>query len=207
VRTATTSDAAIKAVYEAPVHRILTEVELQPVDGFELKRKLDADAKTKGIPLIYFTARTAAADVDKGFGLGALDYVVKPSPVDIVVGKINRLLEQAQASSSTGGVAGSLREMSLPDLVQILAHGRKTGQLKLVMENKRGEIHFVNGDIYNAFFDNMRGDEAFFAMLKFRDGTFRLAPDFKAGDRVITMTAEMLLLEGLRRLDEENRGG
>jgi hypothetical protein len=95
--------------------------------------------------------------------------------------------------------------MSLPDLVQILSHGRKSGQLKLTMGSHRGEIHFVSGEIHNALFDNQRGQEAFFQMLKYKDGNFVLDPDFKASSREIEMTAEMLLLEGMRVLDEESK--
>ena len=80
-----------------------------------------------------------------------------------------------------------------------------TGRLSLTSGNERGEVHFVSGDIYNALLGNLRGAEAFFAMLRFRDGSFALDPDFTAEDRMIQMTAEMLLLEGLRRFDEENR--
>jgi hypothetical protein len=42
-------------------------------------------------------------------------------------------------------------------------------------------------------------------MLKFKDGNFVLNPDFKASSREIEMTAEMLLLEGMRVLDEDSK--
>jgi hypothetical protein len=96
--------------------------------------------------------------------------------------------------------------MSIPDLVQILSHGQKTGLLKLSFAgNKHGEVHFVKGEIYNSMFDKLRGEDAFFSMLKYRDGSFALDPAFDPGERIIQMTAEMLLLEGMRRMDEENR--
>ncbi|MBN2716612.1 MAG: DUF4388 domain-containing protein, partial [Deltaproteobacteria bacterium] len=120
--------------------------------------------------------------------------------------KIQNFLSREAPRAAAAGVSGSLREMSIPDLVQILAHGQKTGMLKLGFPNgSHGEIHFVRGDIYNAMYGNTRGEEAFFAMLKNRDGNFSLDPGFEADAKVINMTAEMLLLEGMRRMDEENR--
>ena len=136
--------------------------------------------------------------------MGAQDYLIKPSTADVIAAKITKYLADTP-NQSTGGVSGSLKEMSLPDLVQILSHGRKSGQLKLTMGNHRGEIHFVTGEIYNALFDKQRGQEAFFQMLKFKDGNFVLNPEFKAESREIEMTAEMLLLEGMRLLDEDSR--
>jgi response regulator RpfG family c-di-GMP phosphodiesterase len=205
VRTAHKADEAIRALLDDPVDLVLTEVELQPIDGFELKRRLNENSATQDIPLVYFTSRKGSADVEKGFGLGAQDYLVKPSTMEVVAAKIQKYLDQAEPRAAKGGVSGSLKEMSIPDLVQILSHGRKTGRLSLTSGNERGEVHFVGGDIYNAMLGKLRGEEAFFAVLRFKDGSFALDPEFTAEDRVIQMTSEMLLLEGLRRFDEENR--
>lgn len=205
VRTARSSDDAIKMLMEDPVNLVLSEVELKPYDGFELKKRMNEHPKTSKIPFFYFTGRAASSEVEKGFALGAADYLVKPSSIDVLAAKITKFLERAAPSETKGGVSGSLKEMSIPDLVQILSHGRKTGQLKLTSGAQRGEIHFVAGDIYNALFENHRGEEAFFAMLKFKDGSFALDPGFAADERIINMTSEMLLLEGMRRMDEEAR--
>ena len=200
------ADDAIRILMEEPVHLILSEVELKPFDGFELKSRLNENDRTAEIPLFYFTARADGKDVDRGFSLGAADYLVKPSNIEVVTTKIQKFLSREAPRAAAAGVSGSLREMSIPDLVQILAHGQKTGLLKLGFPNGfQGEIHFVRGDIYNAMYGKARGEEAFFAMLKNRDGNFSLDPGFEADSKMINMTAEMLLLEGMRRMDEENR--
>jgi response regulator RpfG family c-di-GMP phosphodiesterase len=204
VRTARTAEMAVKVVKEILPSIIITEIDLEPFDGFELKERLNKGDKEAKIPLIFFTSRTSTADVERGFSLGAQDYLVKPSTADVVAAKITKYLAETP-NQTTGGVTGSLKEMSLPDLVQILSHGRKSGQLKLTFGSHRGEIHFVTGEIHNALFDKQRGQEAFFQMLKYKDGNFVLNPDFKASSREIEMTAEMLLLEGMRVLDEDSK--
>jgi response regulator RpfG family c-di-GMP phosphodiesterase len=205
LRTAHKADDAIKILLKEQINIILTEAELKPFDGFELKRRLNEDPRTRAIPLIYFTARSGGEDVSKGFGLGAEDFLAKPSSIDVVAAKLHKYLERAGTAATRAGVAGSLSDMSLPDLVQILAHSRKTGRLSVTSGAKRGEIHFVGGDIYDAAIDNLRGDSAVFAMLSFREGSFSLDPSFTATSRAIQATAEMLLLEGMRRMDEERR--
>jgi response regulator RpfG family c-di-GMP phosphodiesterase len=205
LRTAHKADDALKILLKEQIHIVLTEIELKPFDGFELKRRLNEDPRTRAIPLIYFAARSSGDDVQKGFALGADDFLAKPSSIDVVAAKLHKYLEHKDAAGGPVGVSGSLAEMSLPDLVQILAHSRKTGRLSVTSGGKRGEIHFVHGDIYDAAIENLRGDSAFFEMLRFRDGSFSLDPSFTATDRAIQSTAEMLLLEGMRRMDEDAR--
>ena len=204
VRTARTTDAALKALKDITPSIIVSEVDLEPLDGFKFKERLNADKSARQIPFVFFSTRVASADVEKGFSLGAADYLVKPSTIDVLVAKIKKYLSD-RPGQTAAGVAGSLHEMSLPDLVQILSHGRKNGQLKLNMGGHRGEIHFMNGEIYNALFDNLQGEEAFFEMLRHNDGTFVLDPDFRTTTRLIEMTSETLLLEGMRRYDEDKR--
>ena len=67
---------------------------------------------------------------------------------------------------------------------------------------KRGEIHFCEGQIHDARFGERTGEEAFYALLKLDRGRFTLDPRFEPPARVIHASAEGLLLEGMRRLDE-----
>jgi len=48
----------------------------------------------------------------------------------------------------------------------------------------------------------LRGEDAFYAMLKLQDGEFGLDPNVTPQARVIDASPEALLLEGMRRLDE-----
>jgi hypothetical protein len=92
--------------------------------------------------------------------------------------------------------------MSLPDVVQILWHGRKTCALRIQGRAGAGEIHFAEGQIVNAAYGKVKGEEAFYKLLTLKDGDFRLDPSFRPSVRVITSSPEALLLEGMRLLDE-----
>src|SRR6185503_19444114 len=101
--------------------------------------------------------------------------------------------------------AGSLSEMSLPDVVQVLWHGRKTCALRIQAKGQGGEIHFADGQIVNAVWGPLSGENAFYKLLTLQEGDFRLDPSFKPTTRVIKDSPESLLLEGMRRLDEAAR--
>ncbi|MCC6876681.1 MAG: DUF4388 domain-containing protein [Sandaracinaceae bacterium] len=191
--------ASAKAELERePPAVVISEVDLgDGPSGFDLLRELPEPR-----PLFLFlTARSDRESVAKGFELGAADYVVKPASPDVVAAKAEQLAAAA-ARPRSAGVSGSLREMALPDVVQILANGRKSGRLVITGAGKRGEVHFQDGQIYNASFGDARGEEAVYAMLKLADGNFSLDPSFVPTERVIHASAEGLLLEGMRRLDE-----
>jgi hypothetical protein len=96
--------------------------------------------------------------------------------------------------------------MGLPEIVQVLWHGRKTGSLKIRSGSDQGEIHFVDGHVFNALWGPIRGEDAVYAMLSLAQGDFNLDPSFKAPQQVIQASPEGLLLEGMRRLDEANAG-
>ncbi|MBI5498769.1 MAG: DUF4388 domain-containing protein [Deltaproteobacteria bacterium] len=206
VKVARTAEAAFKTLQEEAVHLVISEVDLEPFDGFELLRRAHAANQAQPTPFLFLTARAAAEDVTRAFELGAADYVIKPSTTEVIVAKIRQTLERRPTAAPTAGVKGSLADMSLPDLVQILAQGRKTGKLHIQgTDGRKGEIHFLEGRVANALFLRLTGEEAFYAMLSISDGTFALDPEFKPGAAVIQGSAESLLLEGMRRIDEAGR--
>lgn len=204
VRQARAADQAFKVLGSGEIELVISELDLGDHDGL----KLLAEARKQPwgeVPWIVVTGRANRADAQKAFELGAADFMNKPVSPDVLVAKARQILERQVGRKGARGVSGSLQEMSLPDMVQVLWHGRKTGSLKIHSGADSGEIHFVEGTIYNALFGTLRGEEAFYAMLKLSDGDFSLDPQFTAPQQLVQANPEALLLEGMRRLDEEGR--
>lgn len=68
---------------------ILLDVIMPGIDGFETCRRLKANPLTAEIPVIFLTALSQTAVIVKGFELGAVDYIIKPSQQEIVLARIN----------------------------------------------------------------------------------------------------------------------
>jgi response regulator RpfG family c-di-GMP phosphodiesterase len=204
VKTARNPEQATAALAAGDTDLVVSEVDLGPNDGLALLAEARKQPWGKDLPWVIYTRRQERAVAQKAFGLGVLDYVNKPASADVMVAKMKALLDQRASASprNARGVSGSLREMGLPDMVQVLFHGRKSGKLQIRGEGNSGEIHFVEGTVMNALWANLKGEDAFYAMLKLTDGDFELDPSFKTTERVINQSAEALLLEGMRRLDE-----
>lgn len=208
VQQAHNAEQALKFLQSGEFEIAVTEVDFDGgMDGYALLGEVRKHAWGKKLPWIFVTARSASADARRAFELGAADFMHKPVSADLLVAKLKQIMEReaTHAGGVSRGVSGSLTEMGLPDMVQVLWHGRKTGSLKIRSGQEQGEIHFVQGMIYNALWMTQRGEEAFYAMLRLTEGTFALDPNFKAESQVIQGSPEALLLEGMRRLDEDER--
>ncbi len=184
---------------------VISEVHLSDGQGFDLLRRIRESAHAK-VPLMFVTSERAQSSVNRGLELGAADYVVKPVSAAVVVAKASRVIADSRTKKPGGrGVSGSLQEMALPDVIQILGSGRKTGRLKVSSGMLRGELMFQEGLIHDARFGDLGGAEAVYGILRLMEGDFELEPDPTPVEDVIGIPTHHLLLEAMRRLDEEQR--
>jgi response regulator RpfG family c-di-GMP phosphodiesterase len=205
IKTARTLAQAQRLLAENEFHAVVSEIDLDtPEAGLALREGIVKQADGNAITWVFLTAKTDRKRAQRAFELGVDDFVQKPASADILAAKLSQLIERRAQASGGGakGVSGSLAEMALPDIVQILWHGRKTCGLRIQGSSASGQIDFAEGQIVNARWDVLRGEEAFYKMLTLSEGEFRLDPDYKPGQRVIQASPEGLLLEGMRRLDE-----
>lgn len=94
VTFATNGQEALAAALEAPQPSlILLDVMMPVMDGYETCRRLKADLRTQGIPVIFLTAQSDASDEEVGLLLGAVDYLHKPCHPAIVLQRVRIHLE------------------------------------------------------------------------------------------------------------------
>jgi response regulator RpfG family c-di-GMP phosphodiesterase len=201
VRTARNAEEAIAALSRGAVEVCITETDLDGMSGFDMVSRARNSPVSQNVLWVFLTRDSQRDSIAKGFELGASDYVIKPAPGAVLVAKVRQLLAQRTARQPRG-VSGSLSELALTDVVQVLAQGRKTGQLRVRDGNEQGEIHFQDGQIVNALWPNLRGEEAFYVIQNLVKGEFAFDPSFRPTARVINASVDALMLEGARRFDE-----
>ncbi|AFA47325.1 HD-GYP domain-containing protein [Acetobacterium woodii] len=76
---------------------ILMDIMMPGMDGYETLAKLRKNPDNHGIPVIYISALDSLVDEEKGFSLGAVDYITKPFRLGIVLARVNAHLELKQA--------------------------------------------------------------------------------------------------------------
>jgi CRP/FNR family cyclic AMP-dependent transcriptional regulator len=105
------------------------------------------------------------------------------------------------------GIQGNVKTFSIPELIQTLALNRRTGALVIMDKHAKAEVHFQTGSIAEVAIDNLEGEEAFYRLLEWEEGQFQFQPgEIGPTASKITKDTMQLLMEGLRRLDE-NRSG
>jgi adenylate cyclase len=76
---------------------ILLDVMMPGMDGYEVCRRLKDNPATRDIPVIFLTAKTEEIDEEKGFDVGAVDYIHKPFSGPIVLARVRTQLALQEA--------------------------------------------------------------------------------------------------------------
>jgi putative two-component system response regulator len=72
---------------------VLLDIMMPEMDGYEVCKRLKADAVTAQIPVIFVTALSDAEDEAKGLTLGAVDYITKPFNPQLIRARVRNHLE------------------------------------------------------------------------------------------------------------------
>jgi hypothetical protein len=97
---------------------------------------------------------------------------------------------------------GSIQELPVPDIIQLVSVSGKTGMFMLMRGTERGYIYLRNGKIVHAEMGAIRGEEAVYALAIWSSGDFQFTPGKETDATTIDKTNTSLLMEAARRLDE-----
>jgi Domain of unknown function (DUF4388) len=97
---------------------------------------------------------------------------------------------------------GSLKELPLPDIIQLVSVSGKTGVFTLKNGGASGEIYLRDGHIVHARTGSLEGEEAVYELAVWTDGDFVFHPGRSAPASTIKRSNTNLLMEAARRIDE-----
>ncbi len=108
---------------------------------------------------------------------------------------------------------GSLSELHLPDIIQLVSVSGKTGVFRLIDGEHHGDIWLHEGRIVHAMTysrprhaeqeqEDLSGEEAVYALAIWRTGEFRFEAGIASPRQTIQKSNTNLLMEAARRLDE-----
>lgn len=93
LRTAANGQQALDAVAAQKPDLILLDLMMPGIDGFEVIRRLRADAATADIQIVILSALNSNEDVVKGFNLGANDFIMKPIIMEKLLSCVNTQMQ------------------------------------------------------------------------------------------------------------------
>ena len=163
-KVATNGERALKIVFsDNPPDLVLLDIMMPGMDGYEVCEKIKNEEKTKDIPVIFLTAKTAKEDIIKGFEVGGQDYVTKPfdhhellkrveTQLEIKtqreqLKKINEILDQkVKERTKELEIANEKLEEALAKLQGL--DNAKTNFLRLVSHELRTPLNGIMGSAY-----------------------------------------------------------
>ena len=111
------------------------------------------------------------------------------------------------AAAPRATLSGSLAEISIFDVVQILENNKQTGILEITKDAFNGKVYFTEGEIVNSTIPDKSGSEAFRQLMEIAPGSY-----FSFDKSLVPFAREIqaanntsLILDLLREYDEDHR--
>jgi response regulator RpfG family c-di-GMP phosphodiesterase len=211
VITAQNGAEAIKCIKQNKPDLIISDVMMPLMDGLTLCRMISKDPNLKDVPVLLLSANKSTENRVQGLKLGAIDYITKPFDLEELSLKINTILKREKRirkePDESRGIKGRLEDMSFPEIVQVLNLGLKTAQVDIQFEPEgmHGELYFSRGEVNFVSTEKHEGEEAFFEMLKWNEGSFKIRHGIQPPSVNVSKSTMGLLMDGMKIIDEENR--
>ncbi|AEF80360.1 ATP-binding response regulator [Leadbettera azotonutricia] len=132
VYTAKSGEQALRLAAENKPELILLDIIMPDMNGFEVLTKLKESPQTANIPVIFITGLDNANDEEKGFELGAADYITKPFKSVVVMARVKTQMKNT-----------ALIHMIEDDFVRVSSIAEGSPQLMLYI-NAQGKIEYLN---------------------------------------------------------------
>ena len=92
VRRAANGQEALESVAAQLPDVVLLDIMMPGLSGIEVLERWRVEPSTAHLPVLLLTAKAQESDVERGFELGADDYIVKPFSPREVVRRVNAVL-------------------------------------------------------------------------------------------------------------------
>ncbi|WP_223301465.1 response regulator transcription factor [Variovorax boronicumulans] len=109
VLIATNGEQALQRAAQARPDIVLLDAMMPGIDGFEVARRLKADAATAHIPIVFMTGLTETEHLVAALEAGGVDYVTKPIKPKEVLARMNVHLQGARRARQEAHQAGQAR--------------------------------------------------------------------------------------------------
>nr|WP_275848006.1 diguanylate cyclase [Sulfurimonas sp. SAG-AH-194-I05] len=131
VVVALNGEKALKMVEKYDVDLILLDIVMPQMSGYEVCEELKGKIQTKKIPILFITANTDDASIEKAFKLGGVDYVTKPfRPIELLARvkthlELSNTLKKLEYAATRDGMTGIYNRAKFFELGQTLLRSQK----------------------------------------------------------------------------------
>jgi PAS domain S-box-containing protein len=144
---ATSGEAALKCLLDQDFAVILLDVQMPRMDGFETAELIRTRPKNQQTPIIFLTAfHKNEQFMFKGYAVGAVDYMIKPFPAEILKYKVSVFINIFKTNAQIKQQKQLVDSINLELQNEIKKHRRTTKLLEI----KQGEFEAIFESIPDA---------------------------------------------------------
>ena len=200
IHQAAAVDHALLILQQRQIDLVVLDVVMPMLDGVQLLKVIHQ--RHPGIKRVILTGNLNESTRAACLANGAELFLEKPTAPDgfrFIFNVLNDLISWTDRE----GFTGTLRQVSLADVIQIQCLGTRSCILEIYSPSLRGEIYIETGAIVHATSGTLSGDKAFHRLLSLIGGDFSLQSYREPKERTVRGTWEYLLIEAARVRDEE----
>lgn len=97
VTMAANGEEAVHLAQQVKPHLIMMDIRMPKMTGYEACREMKKHDSIKDIPVVFLSAKGQDEEVNTGYEVGAIDYVLKPFSPDQLVRRVAEILEKIGA--------------------------------------------------------------------------------------------------------------
>lgn len=190
VQGVATGGEAIKILWANEYHLVIGDRALPDADGFDLLHWIRTYSRNTRIMML--AAPGSPGRRTRALELGAVAYFEKPVDMLLLKVEVRRLLQQS-------GFTAKLDSFDLLDVIQIINMSHKSIALMVHTGlEEQGMLGFQEGELIWAEYGALRGEEAFFALAAYKNGTVMQQPWNDAKMPNVSQPLSRLILQALQ---------
>jgi len=97
---------ALALLTSEPFDVVILDIMMPDVDGYEVLRHIRGTTETTDLPVIFLTAKSTPADIEKGLSLGANHYITKPFSGQDLMRKVRLCLDERRVAQAESPALG-----------------------------------------------------------------------------------------------------
>ena len=200
IHTATGADQALTVLREKSVDLVVLDIRMPLVDGLQLLGLIRR--RHPAVKVAVMTGNATEGWRTDALAGGAELFIEKPATPDSMRSVFN-MLHDLVSWAQREGFSGALRQVSLPEVIQMECLSRHSSILEIRNTELRGQIYIEAGAVTHATVGTLTGEPAFYRVLALKGGEFQLRPFTPPPQRTVHSGWEHLLMDAARASDEE----
>ena len=194
VVTARNAKEGFEILSRENVFLVVSDIVMPEISGLHLLAQIRAHYPQ--IEVILMTGYATGEIKRQGRQNNCLHFLEKPI-------RLRHLLEmiREQIVINDEGFAGTLKNIQLMDLIQMCCFSGITMAISVMKGSRQGTIHIKDGEIVHAVCENITGENAFYNILAWQNGSFETIKAATPFEHTIEKNHNYLLLEAARLSD------